>query len=286
MSTPIIDLHCHTNFSDSSMSIADIIKKAKERRVVYLAITDHDTTLGIKEALDLGKKLGVNIVSGIEISAYDFKRNKRVHILGYYMKPDHNAIKEICEPLVKSRNEASKKMLEILIQRGYKITWNQVCKFAGYTGVFKQHIMCALKESGYCSDIYGELYRKLFLRGGKDFFGLSYVPVKYVDVVEAIKAINSSGGVAVLAHPGQFDNFDAIPSFVKAGLAGIEVKHPCHDKDKEERAMRFCYQFELIATGGSDFHGSYTNHNFGLGSKSPLLEALLKLKEKAGFLKT
>lgn len=281
MSKVTIDLHCHTDFSDSSMSVADVIREAKKKCVIHLAITDHDTTSGIKKALDIGAKFGVNIVPGIEISAYDFKRNKRVHILGYYVQPDHCAIKEICEPLVKSRNQASKKMVEILIQKGYKITWSQVCKFAGHTGVFKQHIMCALKESGYCNELYGELYKKLFSRGEKGFFGLAYVPVEYVDAIKAIKAINSAGGVAVLAHPGQFDNFDAVPDFVKAGLGGIEVRHPCHDKEKEERAMKLCYQFGLVATGGSDFHGSYTNHKFVLGSKSPALEALMSLKEKA-----
>ncbi len=276
-----VDLHCHTNVSDCSMSINQVIELARGKGVTHLAVTDHDTTEGLKTAMRIGSHLGVEIISGIEISAYDFKRKVRAHVLGYYVQPEHKAIRELCSPLIARRHAASRKMVEILAAKGYEITWEQVTRYAGTTGVFKQHIMHALMEAGYCDSIYGDLYKTLFSRGEQGQpRGIAYIPLEYVDVVSAIRAIRAAGGVPVLAHPGQFDNFEAVPEWVEAGLEGIEVRHPYHDEQAEERAIKLAREFNLIITGGSDFHGVYGDHPYTPGSKSPGLESVYALKER------
>lgn len=277
-----IDLHCHTNISDNSLSIREVIQLAKEAGVTHLAITDHDTTNGLLEAISIGQELGVEIVPGIEISAYDYKRKKRVHILGYYIEHEHPAIEKLCLPLIERRHQASYEMVKKLQEAGYEMDWEKVEGYAtGGTGVYKQHIMQVLLDQGYCDEIYGELYKTLFSRGEKGGNqGTAYIPIEYIDVNAAIRAIREAGGIPVLAHPGLFDNFDAIPEWVETGLEGIEAKHPSHDLGMEERIRELAEEYQLVLTGGSDFHGAYGDHPYDLGSKDPGIESIYALKER------
>ncbi|OZI11442.1 phosphatase [Bacillaceae bacterium SAS-127] len=279
----LIDLHCHSKISDNSMPLADLIGHAKQRGVTHLAITDHDTTKGLIKAEQLGKEIGVEIIPGIEISAFDFKRNRRAHILGYFVSPNHSAIKYLCDPLIQARHEASYQMTQKIIDAGYDITWEEVENYAvGGTGVYKQHIMHALMAKGYTDTIYGELYNQLFSRGGDGQpVGIAFVPLQYVDVVEAIFAIRAAGGVPVLAHPKQFNSFEAIGEWVSVGLEGIEVLHPLHGPEDEKLAMEFAEKYRLVETAGSDFHGLYGDSTqFPLGCKDTGVDRLNKLKER------
>jgi predicted metal-dependent phosphoesterase TrpH len=283
----MIDLHCHTNISDNSLSIEEVIREAKEQGVEHLAITDHDTTIGLSTAIQLGIYYDVNIIPGIEISAYDVKRETRVHLLGYYVTPGHEAISQLCDPLIQRRHEASQEMVERIIAAGYNISWQDVKRYAaGGTGVYKQHIMHALLDAGYTTTIYGELYRKLFARGNQDkgiSTGIAYTSITYIDMFDAIKAITEAGGIPVLAHPGQMHNFPAVAELVDAGLQGIEVWHPSHDAGMEQQARDAAAAYNLLQTGGSDFHGFYTDTpGFHLGSKSPGFQHLEALLKRAG----
>lgn len=277
-----VDLHCHTNISDCSLSIEEILELAIEEEVTHLAITNHDTTMGLEEAVKLGMDRGIEIVPGIEISAYDFKRETRVHILGYFIEPGHPAIDQLCTPLVEKRHQASEIMVGKLIEAGYSIRWDQVEKFAeGGTGVYKQHIMHALLESGYTETIYGDLYKKLFSRGkAGEAPGIAFVLLQYVDCKSAVEAIRQAGGVPVLAHPGQYRNFEAVPELVVCGLEGIEVWHPLHGPEDEERASQLALQYDLVMTGGSDFHGFYGEKEVRLGCKDPGRQQVDALKAR------
>lgn len=289
-----VDLHCHTDVSDCSLSFEEILELAWREKVSYLAITNHDTTKGLEEMVVLGKGKGIEIIPGIEISAFDFNRNRRVHILGYFIEPGHSALKELCDPLLENRHRASYLMVQNLINRGYSITWEQVNKYAeGGTGVYKQHIMHALMENGYTDSIYGDLYKKLFSRGQNgQAHGIAYVPMKYIDARLAIIAIIQAGGVPVLAHPGQYKSFEAVPELVEAGLQGIEVYHPLHGTADEARAKLYAADYDLVMTGGTDFHGFYGEKEVVIGSKNPGIRAIegllarkksLALAEKAIF---
>ncbi|MFD4816659.1 PHP domain-containing protein [Peribacillus butanolivorans] len=283
-----VELHCHTNISDGSCSFGELLEVAKSESIGHLAITNHDTTMGLQEMVEKGKEKGIEIIPGIEVSGYDFARGRRVHILGYFVEYGHKALEELCNPLIEKRNAASVKMVERIINAGYQITWEQVSKFRGGNGVYKQHIMQALKEAGYTDSIYGDLYKKIFSRGQNgEEPGIAFIPMEYVDAVLAVKAIRAAGGVPVLAHPGQYDSFEIIPALVEAGLEGIEVLHPHHGHAEEERAIQYANQYKLIKTGGSDFHGVYGDKPIRLGSYSPGTECVnaLALKKKSMAIK-
>jgi predicted metal-dependent phosphoesterase TrpH len=279
----MIDLHCHTKISDNSFTILEVITKAKNAGVTHLAITDHDTTQGLVEAAQTGLELGVEIIPGIEISAYDFQRNTRAHILGYYVTPGHAALSQLCEPMIKQRHEASHEMVQLIKEAGYEISWEQVERYAeGGTGVYKQHIMHALLDKGYTQTIYGDLYKKLFSRGEQGGEkGIAYISLEYVDAFDAIDAIRQAGGVPVIAHPKQFNNFAAIPEWKAAGLQGVEVRHPLHDENAEQLAQQITKNFNLLSTGGSDFHGFYSETDqYPLGSKNIGMDNLQALQQR------
>ncbi|UAL53671.1 PHP domain-containing protein [Metabacillus dongyingensis] len=264
----MIDLHCHTKISDCSFTTEEVISMAEQKGVTHLAITNHDTTSGLSEAAEIGMALGVSIIPGIEISAFDFTRGNRAHILGLYVTPGHEAISELCQPLIEQRNKASQMMVRILIEAGYDLSWDEVEELAaGGTGVYKQHIMHALLKKGYTNSIYGTLYKKLFSKGRNEKErGMAYIPIEYVSAEDAIKAIRRAGGIPVLAHPGQFHNFDAVEEWVQLGLEGIEVNHPLHNQTDRIKAGHLAERFNLIQTGGSDFHGFYSDTQSEIGA--------------------
>ncbi|MCM3714404.1 PHP domain-containing protein [Alkalihalobacillus oceani] len=275
-----VELHCHTNISDCPLSIEAVLALALEQGVTHVAITNHDTTKGLEEAMETGRTMGIEVIPGIEVSGFDFSRERRVHILGYFIEPGHWKIDAVCRPLLEQRHRASQKMTERLLAAGYKITWERCLELAeGGTGVYKQHIMQALIEAGYTDSIYGPLYKKLFSRGQNgEEPGIAYIPMNYIDAKTAVKVIRLAGGVPVLAHPGQYRNFEMVPELVEVGLEGIEVWHPLHTKEHEQHAMELASKYDLVKTGGSDFHGSYGEAPVLLGSKSPGVEALESLK--------
>lgn len=281
-----IELHCHTNISDCPLSIDQVLDLAVEQSVSHLAITNHDTTKGLKEAVQKGLVYGIKVIPGIEISAFDFDRGRRVHILGYFIEPGHEAIETLCQPLVEKRHRASEEMVYRLLESGYSITWERCLELAqGGTGVYKQHIMHALVEENYTDSIYGSLYKTLFNRGQNgEMPGIAFIPMEYVDAKAAVNAICMAGGVPVLAHPGQYGNFEMVPDLVEAGLQGIEVWHPLHDEKHEGEARRLAIKHGLIMTGGSDFHGEYGEQPVQLGSKCPGIETVAALQARRAMI--
>lgn len=276
----MIDLHCHTKVSDGSMPPFELIRLAKLHGVTHLAITDHDTTQGVPESLRYGQMLGVEIISGIEISAHDYRRNHRAHILGLGVEAGHPVLEHLCRPLIEQRQQASFETVERLREAGYNVTWDEVEKYAaGGTGVYKQHIMGVLVDHGYCRHIHSSLYRQLFGAANQNYpAGSATVRLKHPDVLLAIAAVKAAGGVAVLAHPGLYHNFEAVTEWVDAGLQGIEAYHPDHTVSDMDMALTLAARFNLVVTGGTDYHGIYDEKPRNLGcskldSKSiPLLK--------------
>ncbi|SKC47845.1 inositol monophosphatase family protein [Maledivibacter halophilus] len=254
------DLHVHTNISDSNYSIEETIQMAKEQGITHLGIVDHDTTLGLKKAIEVGEKYGIKIIPGIEISAYDYKNNRKVHILGYKFDLNAHNIKNLCDPIIKKRHNNSLWQIEKLIENGYKIRLDEVYEKAKYsTCIYKQHIMDVLIEKGYTDKIYSSLYKQLF-KGN----GICARDIEYIDVFDAVKAIKGDGGIAVLAHPGQLKSYDLIDDLVEIGLDGIELYHEDHTDADHRKILEYQEKYNLILTGGSDYHGDYGS-NFKIG---------------------
>lgn len=254
------DLHVHTNISDGFYDFERTIILAKARGVTHLAITNHDTIKGLEEAIVEGEKQGVTIIPGIEISACDLQSRKKVHLLGYCLDLNGLNIKKLCDPILEKRKANSLWQLDSIIKAGFKIDVEKIYERSKNSGViYKQHIMAELVDGNYMDDIYKNLYKELF-KGG----GICDKDIEYVDMIEAVKAIKADHGLAVLAHPGQLDSYDFIKALVNAGLDGIELNHVYHKPADRLKIMEYSNKYNLILTGGSDFHGPYgTSINIG-----------------------
>lgn len=249
------DLHCHTRLSDGSTGIEELISIARRRHIRCLAVTDHDTMAGCVRAMRLGERYGIKVIHGVEFSAYDYSRNRRVHILCYGAK-NPNRLEGLCSQIGKARKAASIEMIK-KVMKLYPITPEQVAKCAaGSTNIFKQHIMRALMDCGYDVTMFGSLYNELFSSNN----GSCYVAVEYPDVNDVINLIHEAGGIAVMAHPPVYDSFDLLDELSRKNLDGVEVWHSRSTAQQTEQLASFAAQRGLLTTGGSDFHGMYTKN--------------------------
>lgn len=278
----VCDLHCHSKISDGTMGIEEILALARRRGLSAIAITDHDAVAGSTRACVIGKRLGIEVIHGVEMSAFDFKRNRKVHILGY-MCDSPARLEGACLRMNNSRRTAAKEMLTKVL-RYYPIIPETVLRHAsGSTNIFKQHIMHALVEAGYADSIYGDVFHKLFSSHG----GCAYVPVEYPDVYEIIDLVRSAGGLVVLAHPYTYDSIELMNELTDAKLLdGIEVWHPSNDDARIETLKEFATAHHLLMTGGTDFHGMYTGSPRSLGSCGAPENTVKLMKERKAALTT
>lgn len=275
----ICDLHCHTKLSDGSMSIEDVISQAKRTGIEWLSITDHDTMASFSRADVLGQREGVKILHGVELSAWDKTRNSKVHILCYApQKPDR--LEGLCLKSCEIRKACSKEMMEKVMEK-FPITQESILKHTTASkSIFKQHIMRALIDYGYALEFYGELDSQLF----NPKHGCCYVEREYPDVNFVINLIHTAGGVAVMAHPAQYDNIELLEELASKGMIdGVEIGHYSADEAYRGELRKIAERYDLIQTGGSDFHGLYNSVPTHLGSESTTkenLERIIKLTTK------
>lgn len=256
------DLHCHTKLSDGSVGIEDLIVIAQKSGIDTIAITDHDCLAGTVRGQVIGKRYGVNVISGVELSAFDSQAGKKVHILCYLAdKPDR--LEGLCKRTSVARKRAGQIMMLKVASR-FPVSNDFIINHAsGSTNLFKQHIMHSLMDAGYTNEIYGDLYDALFSRESETNL---LAPVKYPEVDNVIEEIHNAGGIAVLAHPSLYDNFDEIDKYIELGLDGIEVWSPYATDADIENLSEICKKNKLLLTGGSDFHGIYGRYTVTLGS--------------------
>ena len=278
------DLHCHTSLSDGSLGIEEVIAQAKRNGIDYLAITDHDCLSSISRAVVLGHRYGIEIVPGVEFSAFDGKRNTKAHILCYLpKKPDR--LEGLCMRNSEMRKQRGKKMA-LKVMEKYPITLENIMKYSsGSKAIYKCHIMHALMDYGYTTDLYGEVYDELFdAENGLCAEEVSNETMSSPEVHYVLELIHSAGGIAVVAHPSVFDNFDLINELAADGkIDGVEVWHQSLKPGDEEKLLESCEKYKLIPTGGSDFHGFYNHYPISIGynltPKESLDRVLLHKKE-------
>ena len=249
------DLHCHTTLSDGSLGIEETIVQAKRMGLDFLAITDHDTLSSSSRAKILGERYGVQVIPAVELSAWDKKRNNKVHILCYApQKPDR--LEGLCMKSCQIRTECAKDMIKKVLER-YPIPSDSVQKYTkGSKSIYKSHIMRALVNYGYATELYGSVNDKLFAWPN----GECLVTREYPDVNFVIDLIHSSRGIAVMAHPCMFDNIELLKELIAAGkIDGIEAYHFSATTQKQQMLEKLAKDNDLIVTGGSDFHGLYNS---------------------------
>jgi predicted metal-dependent phosphoesterase TrpH len=255
------DLHVHSAWSDGSLGIPEILRFARALGLDALSITDHDTMAGHREALEEGKRRGIRIIPGVEVSALDGETGRKVHILGYRVE-DTEALTRACLPYLEDRGRANREAGKLIRAAGYPIEDEEFAAYAGKGGIlYRQHLMHALADRGYASAMYGDLYARLFGPGG-----LAAVKSAYMAVEEAVRLIKDCGGYPVLAHPFMYDSLDLTPKLVGLGLAGIECYHHTQTPERERLVRDMAARYGLFLTGGSDFHGLYSEQPLSPGA--------------------
>ncbi|NMB50655.1 MAG: PHP domain-containing protein [Bacteroidales bacterium] len=244
------DLHVHTNHSDGVCEIADVLAKAKEKGIKAIAITDHDTVDQFDEIREIGNKINIQVVKGVEMSCYDYDVFKKVHIVGLWLNENTPHIKKLCDKTLECRDNYHKDLIKELSQKGYDITYEDAKKYSKYSIVFKMNIFQALKEK-YPNEMTKERYRELFAsKTSKETdFKMGYIPV-----MKGIEAIKKDGGIAIIAHPCEYDNYNEIGKYVKYGLQGIEINHSKMKEIDYEKTLKLADKYNLAKSGGSDFH--------------------------------
>ena len=266
------DLHCHTCFSDGSMGVDELVFYARRSGLDFVALTDHDTMAGVSRAEQLGRRYGIGVVGGVELSCWDCRRGRKVHLL-CYLPQNPDRLEGRMKRTLESRDRAMRESLRLVMQR-YPVTEELVMRFAkGSACLYNMHIMRALMELGYTDSLYGGLFRQLLAPGGS-----CYVPHEYGEVWETARLVRSAGGVCVLAHPSVYDSIELMRELAAQGLLdGIERFHPRVKEQDIPAIDRVVAEYGLIPTGGTDFHGSSTNHPNPLGTCVTGQEALERL---------
>lgn len=268
------DLHTHSTASDGMNSPAENVRLAKEAGLAAVGITDHDTVSGIDEALQMGEKLGIEVVPGIEMSTLD--NNQDIHVLGYFIDYHDKKFLQKLTELQEVREKRNEMMIGELNELGIQISMDEVLSKIRRKGAKagRPHIGEVLIEKGIVKSM-EEAFDIYLGRDGKAYIN----PVRILPE-EAIDIIKKAGGIPVLAHPGLYDDDELIFRLIRYGLAGIEVYHPDHSREDEKKYQQMAEKYGILGTAGSDFHGTRHDEIFHgpIGFKTVPYEIVEKLK--------
>lgn len=255
------DLHCHSTYSDGSCTVEELISYAARIHLDYIALTDHDTYMGVEEALELGVRYGVTVIPGLECTTKDPMTGRPVHVLCY--RPENwDFLKEITQTTSERRTKAKLEMLEKL-QAYYPISVEDVKRYASKSAaIFEPHIMKGVANLGYTNSLYGPLMEELIGKKGK-----CHVPIEYPLIYDTIDAMHKANGLVVIAHPGQFKSIDLVRELAEQGLIeGVECYHSRNSAEETQELLHIAEEYNLIVTGGTDFHGMNTRKPYPLGT--------------------
>ena len=253
-----IDLHVHSTSSDGTMTPAEVVDHAVELSLSAIALTDHDTIRGVTEAKERAAwhrahGTPIDVYSGVEISAA--YKNRDIHILGLLVDESNEILDRTLQKCIDNREQRNYKIIERFAGLGIEITMEELLADAPDSVITRAHFARVLLKKGVISSI-PEAFEKYI---GDD--GPCYVAREYMSPEDAIHLIKKAGGVPVLAHPLLYnlphdELYALVDRLKKAGLKGIEVYYSSNRGQDEANVKALANHFSLIATGGSDFHGS------------------------------
>ncbi|MFC1954942.1 PHP domain-containing protein [Chloroflexota bacterium] len=275
-----VDLHIHSTASDGRFSPEEIVGKAAELGLTVIALTDHDSIDGIVPALSAGKSFPLlKIIPGVEMST-DVPQGE-VHVLGYFIDYTDSKLKTALEGFRNSRQGRAQGMVTKLRNLGVYIDWQRVQEIAGTGSLGRPHIAQALLEKGYITSL-KEAFTKYI---GRD--GPAYVEREKMTPIEAIGLIIRSNGLPVLAHPFTINEPEALIAEMKAaGLIGIETYNNGYTAEEIGNMVSLAGKYNLITTGGSDYHGQDDGDETLMGGAGVPLESaerLMALAEQRGL---
>ena len=270
-----VDLHTHTTASDGTYAPRELVAEAASRGVRVLAITDHDSTEGLAEAFEeAARRLPLEIVPGIEINC-DVE-GAEIHVLGYLMDWQAPWFQDFCLEQRRERRARIHRMVERLSALGMSLDADEVFAIVKEGSAGRPHVAQAMVARGYVKTV-REAFDK-YLGSGKP----GHVPRKKVTPDDAVRVIRKAGGVPVFAHPGLADRDELIPGLIAAGLMGLECYYTEHSAAQRATYLQLCKDHDLVATGGSDFHGPKVRAA-SLGSPTVPMAAVDALRAKAAL---
>jgi predicted metal-dependent phosphoesterase TrpH len=266
-----VDLHIHTTASDGKFSPAEIVLKAQNSGLEYIAITDHDSIDGVVPARETaGNISGITVIGGVEINT-DIPAGE-LHILGYFIDINNPELTATLERLRNSRKERARKMVGKLNALGIKIDYGRVQELAGTGSIGRPHVAEAMLEKGYISTI-KDAFNKYIGRGGP-----AYVERDKITPADATRLILRAQGIPVLAHPLFCEEpAKKIVELKLAGLMGLEIYYIGYSPEQINGLLTLAQKYNLISTGGSDFHGLDTIAEPPLGTVEVPLECAERL---------
>lgn len=242
-----VDLHAHSLASDGACAPSEVIAAAHRAGVLAIALTDHDTIAGVEEAEAAGERIGIRVVAGVELSAVE--NDRETHLLGLHLV-QRDGMEERLIELRAARRRRGAQTVEALNALGVTITLDDVMQQADGGAIGRPHVARALVAAGWVPDVRAAFDR--FLGAGRP----ACIAKEPFPMRDAIALVHEAGGLAVLAHPGREGTRDWIESLANAGLDGIEVRHPSHSAEDVARLAALCAHYDLVPSGGSDWHGA------------------------------
>jgi len=247
------DLHIHSIFSDGTFSPSEIVQQAFAIGIQTIALTDHDTVSGNHEASEAAKKTGIDFIPGIEISVNSSYGS--LHMLGLGLFRVNNRLEELISKIQIGRRNRNPQIIRKLQILGYSISFEEVQQLARSEIIGRPHIAQVLINHQYVTDQDEAFHRFL------NTDAAAYVHRWRPSIDDAIEIIRSSDGIPILAHPGfiEFPRESSREAFIRSlkemGLQGLEVHYPSHSVRKHELLQSLAKKYNLLITGGSDFHG-------------------------------
>jgi predicted metal-dependent phosphoesterase TrpH len=269
-----VDLHTHSTASDGTLPPEQVIDAAARCGLAALALTDHDTIDGVRAARQAAEQVGIRVIAGVELSAYDEERE--IHVLALHLS-NLDALETRLAELRASRHVRAAKIVEKLNALGVPLTLDEVLQQANGGSVGRPHVARALIARGLVAD-----FRDAFMRYlGNN--GSAFVAKERLSIQDAIAIAHEAGAIAIWAHPSDGGRRERLEPLVAAGLDGVEIKHPSHSGEDMKRLQALTDFFGLVPSGGSDWHGASEGPR-RLGMMNVPMEWLEKQDERVASL--
>ncbi len=272
------DLHMHSYFSDGTNSPSELVQLAKNNKVSVISLTDHDTIEGLNEAIREGEKHKVRVIPGVEISTS--AEGLRIHILGYKFDQSNQPLKNYLQEMSQARTQNTKDIFDRNIKFGFlQYSWERVLEHnLGKSWLTGLHVFDSLVKDGiYKSNQWEEFKFKCYGKESPAYLSLDGFTAK-----SAIEIILTAGGFPVVAHPKLIGDDSQIKKLISYGLQGIEAYYPIHTEKETKKYLNLAKDNNLLVTGGSDWHGDFTEWDVelgGCGISESLVKALLETRQ-------
>ena len=269
----LVDLHLHTVASDGRLTPTEMVDLIASKGITVAAISDHDSTNGVKEAVEAAKAYqNLEIIPAIELST-DIPGDE-VHMLGYFLQYEDEEFQSILGKFREGRLDRGRMIVEKLAALGKPVSWDRVQEIAGDGAVGRPHIALAMVEAGYFKEPKEAFYEYL----GRN--GLAYAEREKMTPEEGVEMLARVGGSAVLAHPAYLDDLDTkVAQMKEAGLVGMEVHYTMYSEETVERLLAVAKRHDLIPCGGSDYHALGNAGEVEPGLPGPPMDTVEQLSQ-------